>query len=171
MLLIFLWGIVFYLSAFIFSQFYLFSLGLLPIALYEFFRTEGEKNTKPLSFLTAALLILQFLHTTGFYNFPFSLDQLVSLLPTPLPGRVDPFVFFSVMTLVIFSFLLIRHTWGSITKFLAIVLLAGSLIQAYLFWPDIQAMLNSPQGKKLTENAEEKIIDNLFKRARRELYE
>src|SRR4030042_874506 len=80
-----------------------------------------------------------------------------------------PFVFLSVIILTIFAFLLIRYTWGSVTKFLAIALLAGALVQAYLFWPEIQMMINSPQGQRLIEGSKEKIKDNLYYRLRREL--
>ena len=83
---------------------------------------------------------------------------------------MDKFLFLSVVLLVIFAFLLIRYTWGSVTKFLAILLLVGALLQAYLFLPEIQTMVNTPQGQKLIEGSKEKIKDNLYYRLRRELY-
>jgi len=166
----FFWAVLFYFAGFFFSRFYLFSLGLLPFALYELFRTEGTHNTRPLSFLTAGLLILQFLHTSKIYPFPFKLDFLFELLPLTLPINMDKFLFLSVVLLVIFAFLLIRYTWGSVTKFLAILLLVGALLQAYLFLPEIQTMVNTPQGQKLIEGSKEKIKDNLYYRLRRELY-
>lgn len=169
MIFCFIWGIIAYLLGFLLSKFYFFSLGLLPFALYEFKRTEGKKNTKPLSLLTSLLLVFQFLHTSKIYPFPFNLSFLVDVLPIPVPKEIDPFVFLSVIILTIFAFLLIRYTWGSVTKFLAIALLAGALVQAYLFWPEIQMMINSPQGQRLIEGSKERIQDNLYYRLRREL--
>lgn len=169
MLFCFCWGIFFYILGFSLSKFELFSLGLLPTAIYEFFRTEGKKNTKPLSFLFSAILVLQFLHITKIYPFPFDISFITSLLPVTLPETTDSVIFLSVIVLLLISSLLIRYTWGSVTKFLAIILLAGSLIQGYLFWPEIQSMLNSPEGKTIMEEQKEKIKDNLYYRLRREL--
>jgi len=170
MLFCFIWGAILYLLGYYYSRFYFFSLGLLPFALYELWRTEGVHNTRPLSFLTSVVLVLQFLHTSKIYPFPFNLKPWLELLPVPLPAQVDPFLFLSFAVLVIFSFLLIRYTWGSVTKFLAIALLAGSLFQAYLFWPEIQMMINSAQGQELLKGSKEEIKDNLYYRLRRELY-
>jgi len=169
MVFCFVWGAVLYLLGFVFSKFWFFSLGLLPFALYEFKRTEGKKNTKPLSFFTSVLLVFQFLHTSGIYTFPWDLTFLLDLLPAGVPKTVDLFLFLSVVVLVIFSLLLIKYTWGSVTKFLAIALLMGSLIQAYIFWPEIQQMLNTPVGQRLLEGQKERIKDNLYYRLRREL--
>ncbi len=166
---IFVWGAVLYLLGFLLSKFYLFSLGLLPVAIYEFIRTEGKKNTKPLSFLTSVVLVFQFLHASKLYPFPFDPKPLLELLPVPVPATVDPVIFLSVIILIIFSLLLLRYTWGSVTKFLSILLLAGSLVQAWLFWPEIQTMLQTSQGQRLFEGSKERIRDNLYYRLRREL--
>lgn len=170
MVFCFVSGTLLYVSGFLFSRFYLLSLGLLPFALYELIRTEGVHNTRPLSFLTSVVLVFQFLHTSKIYPFPFDIKFLLDLLPTPLPAHVDPVVFLSVVILVIFAFLLIRYTWGSVTKFLAIMLLLGALIQAYLFWPEIQMMLQSAQGQGLLEGSKEEIRQNLFYRLRQEVF-
>lgn len=170
MMFCFIWGIILYIIGFTQSHFYLLSLGLLPFALYEFWRTEGTINTKPLSLLVSATLIFQFLHTSKIYKFPYDVKFLLDILPVPIPTYIDPFLFLSTILLVIFSLLLLRYTWGSVTKFLSIALLAGALIQAYLFWPEIQTMLNSPQGKQLLEGSKEQIKENLYYRLRREMF-
>jgi hypothetical protein len=170
MVFCFVWGIILYLIGYFSSHFYFFSLGLLPFAVYEGFRTEGEHNTKPLSFLTSLVLILQFLHTAKIFLFPFDIKPFLELLPVTIPSTLDPFLFLSVAILIIFSFLLIRYTWGSVTKFLAIALLVGALFQAWLFLPEIKIMLGSPEGQNLLKGAKEEIRDNLYYRLRRELY-
>lgn len=170
MIFCFIWGAVFYFLAFAISKFYFFSLGLIPFAIYELIRVEGKKNTRPLSFLTLLVLIFQFLHTSKIYPFPMDVSFIIEILPFPFPTQVDQALFLSVILLIIFALLLIRYTWGSVTKFLALMLLVGALIQAYLFWPDIQQMLQTPSGQRLMEGTKEKIRDNFYYRLRRELY-
>ena len=128
-----IWCLLLILATFLLSKFFLLSLALLPIAIYEFIRTEGKTHTKPLS------------------------DQ------------TDPYIFLSIIILLICSLLLIKYTWGSITKFLAILLLAGSLIQASLFWSDIKMLIGSQEGKTLLDQQSRKIKNNLFYRLKREL--
>ncbi len=164
-----IWVVGFYLLGWFTSHFYWLPLGLLPLALYELWRTEGVRNTRPLSFLTSVLLVLQFLHTSKLYLFPWNVAPLLQLLPVDIPKEIDQFLFLSVAVLIIFSLLLIKYTWGSVTKFLAIALLVGALVQAYIFWPEIQQMLYSPQGQRLLEEQKEKIRDNLYYRLRREI--
>ena len=154
-----LWVVIFYLLSFLLSRFYLFSLGLFPIALYELKRTEGLKNTRPLSFLISLILIFQFLHASA----------IVSFLPIALPPNLDPVIFVSVILLILFSFLLIRYTWGSITKFLSIILFVGSLLQASVFWPQIQQMLQTPSGQKFLEGHQQRVQQNLLDRLEKEL--
>jgi len=163
------WTAVFYLLALILSKFYLFPLGLAPLAVYELIRVEGEKNTRPLSFLILVILIFQFLHTTKIYLFPLKVGFILDLLPVAIPAHLDKFLFLSVAVLIIFSLLLIRYTWGSVTKFLAILLLLGSIIQASLFWPEIKAMKETPEGQQLMEESQERIKDNIYYRLRQEL--
>jgi hypothetical protein len=170
MIFCFIWGVVFYFLAFVISKFYFFSLGLIPLTIYELIRVEGKKNTRPLSFLTLLVLIFQFLHTSKIYLFPMDVSFIIEILPFPFPTYVDQVLFLSVILLIIFALLLIRYTWGSVTKFLAIMLLVGALIQTYLFWPDIQLMMQTPSGQRLMEGTKEKIRDNLYYRLRRELY-
>lgn len=164
------WGIVFFLLGCFFSHFYFFPIAMLPLTIYEFFRTEGTKNTKPLSFLFCLVLIFQFLHTAKIYPFPFNLDFLISLLPVPIPVNLDKFIFLSTLVLIVFSLLLIKYTWGTVTKFFAILLLAGSLIEALVFLPEIKMMIKTPQGQELFEGSKEEIKDNLYYRLRRELF-
>ena len=164
------WGILFFLLGFIYSHFSLLSLGLLPFAIYEFKRTEGLKNTKPISLLMVVILVFQFLHASGIFPFPFDISSLLELLPVPVFAGVDPFIFLSVASLVILSLLLIRYTWGSVTKFLAIALLVGSLLQGFSFWSAIQAFLATPEGQRLLEGSTENIRENLRYRLKRELF-
>ena len=165
----FLWALILSVLAFVVGKFYFFSLGLIPLAIYEFIRTEGKKNTKPLSLLTIILLIFQFLHTSKILIFPIDVTFLIKSLPVPVPVDVDPFLFMSIVLLIVFSLLLIKYTWGSITKFLAIGLLVGSLVQASVYWPEIQMMINTPEGQQLLEGQSERIKDNLLYRLRQEL--
>jgi heme O synthase-like polyprenyltransferase len=157
------------LGAFLLGHFFLMSLGLLPIAIYEFIRTEGKKNTKPLSLVVVVLLVFQFIHNSKIYVFEFDLSLLLNILPVSLSEHTDPYIFLSVIILVICSLLLIKYTWGSITKFLAILLLVGSLIQASLFWTEIKGFFDTEQGQTLMDEQSEKIKNNLFYRLRREL--
>ena len=164
-----IWCLLLILAAFLLSRFFLLSLALLPIAVYEFIRTEGKKNTKPLSLVVVAILIFQFVHNTKIYVFDFDLSLLLNILPVRLSDQTDPYIFLSVVIFVICSLLLIKYTWGSITKFLAILLLIGSLIQASLFWSDIKIFLDSQQGQTLMDQQSDRIKDNLFYRLKREL--
>lgn len=164
------WAVIFYVWGWLGARFYLFSLGLLPIALYEFKRTEGKKNTKPLSLLTSGLLVFQFLHAAGVYRFPWDVKFLFELLPVTEPVLADPFLFLSVVVLALFALLLVKYTWGSVTKLLAVILLVGALVQGYVFWPELEQMLGSPEGQELLESQKENIKDNLYYRLRRELF-
>lgn len=164
-----IWATLLILGAFLLSKFYLMSLALIPIAIYEFIRTEGKKNTKPLSLAVVGILLFQFLHTSKIYVFDFDLKLLLNILPITLSEQTDPYMFLSVIILVICSLLLIKYTWGSITKFLAILLLVGSLIQASLFWSEIEGFFATEEGQMLIDEQSEEIRDNLYYRLKKEL--
>lgn len=166
----FAWAFLFYVLGFVLSKFFLFSIGLLPLALYELFRTEGVKNTKPLSALVSIVLVLQILHSTGIFEFPFDIMFLLEILPVTISDTLDPFIFASVIALIIMSFLLIKYTWGSITKFLAIALLIGSLLQATVFWREVSQMLESDQGQELIDDSKDDIQENIKDRIEQELF-
>lgn len=170
MIFCFIWGILLYILGFALSKFYLFSIGLLPFAAYEAFRTEGEKNTKPLSFLMIAVLVLQFLHTTGIFLFPIDITFLFDILPFEMSASSDPIVLASIIALVIMSFMLIKYTWGSITKFLAIALLVGSLLQGLVFWSDIESFLDTDEGQTFIDESQDEIEDNIIYRIKQELF-
>ncbi len=164
-----IWCLLLISLSFLLNIFFLTSLALLPIAIYEFIRTEGKKNTKPLSLVVVTILLFQFIHDSNIYVFNFDLSLLLNILPVTLSKQTDPYIFLSVIILLICSLLLIKYTWGSITKFLAILLLVGSLIQASLFWSEIKVFIDSQEGKMLLNQQSDKIKDNLFYRLKREL--
>ncbi len=163
------WMAVFYLLAFALAKFYLFPLGLVFMAVYEAIRTEGKKNTKPVSILFLIVLIFQFAHTTKIFPFPFDLRFLLDILPIKFPAETDPFLFISILVLLFFSITLIKYTWGSVTKFLAILLLIGSILQGFVFWPEIKSISETPEGQEMIDESTEKIKDNLRYRIMREL--
>jgi hypothetical protein len=163
------WAIALYLIGYFSANFYFFPLGLLPVAIYEWFRTEGKKNTKPTSALMTIILIFQFAHSAKIFSFPIDLSRFTQYLPIIIPANIDQFIFVSAIVLVILSFTLIKYTWGSVTRLLAIILLTGSLIQASIFWEDIQVMFSSDEGQVLVEGAQEKITNTLVDRLKREL--
>lgn len=163
------WAITCYLIGYFSAKFYFFSLGLLPVAIYEWFRTEGKKNTKPTSALMSIILAFQFLHTANIFSFPINLERFTKYLPVVIPDNIDQFIFVSAIILVIMSFTLIKFTWGSVTRLLAIILLVGSLIQTSIFWQEIQTMLSSGEGQVLVEGAEERITNTIVDRIKREL--
>jgi DMSO reductase anchor subunit len=164
------WAVIFWIIGFTQATFYFFPIALIPLAIYELIRTEGVHNTKPLSLLTLLVLILQILHTAKIFRFPVDLRFVLDLLPIPVPGGVDTFMLVSTILLIIFSLLLVKWTWGSVTKFIAILLLIGSVIEAWVFWPLIQEMIHTPQGQELWENQKEVIKDNIYYRLRSEFY-
>jgi len=163
------WCLLLISLSFLLDIFFLTSLALLPIAVYEFIRTEGKKNTKPLSLVVVAILLFQFVHDSNIYVFNFDLSLLLNILPVTLSKQTDPYIFLSVIIFLICSLLLIKYTWGSITKFLAILLLVGSLVQASLFWSEVKVLIDSQEGKMLLDEQSDKIKDNLFYRLKREL--
>lgn len=164
-----IWCVLLILGAFLLGKFFLMSLALLPIAIYEFIRTEGKKNTKPLSLIVVIILLFQFVHNSKIYVFDFDLSLLLNILPISLSEQTDPYLFLSVIILVICSLLLIKYTWGSITKFLAILLLVGSLIQASLFWSEIKGFFATEEGQALMDEQSERIKNNLYYRLKKEL--
>lgn len=164
------WAVLVYILGWLTGHFYWLSIALLPVAIYEAVRTEGTKNTKPLSAITCLLLVAQFLHTSKIYPWPLDVSGLVSLLPIKLPVGIDEALFMSVLILLVLALLLVKYTWGSVTKFLAIVLLVGALGQAYLFLPEIKGLLKSPAGQRLWNEQKVRIQDNIYYRLRNELY-
>lgn len=152
------------------AKFFLLPLSLMPLALYEIIRTEGVKNTKPLALATLVLLVIQFLHTSKILLFPQKLmEPVLNLLPFTLPAKSDPIILISILMLAFFALLLIKYTWGSVTKFIAILLLLGASIQVYLFWPQLAYVAKSPFIQDLVETQKTNIKDNLRYRIEQEL--
>ena len=157
------WMAVFYATAFLSGRFYFFPLGMLFLVVYEIVRTEGVKNTKPLSFLMLVVILLQFLHTTKIFLFPIDVSFIIEFLPLEY-SSVDKFLLTSIFLLIIFSLLLIRYTWGSVTKFLAILLLVGSLLECWPFWGELMRMYQSREGQQLKQELQNNIQENIERR-------
>lgn len=162
-----IWCLLLTFLFFLLNKFFL-TLALMPMAIYEFTRTEGKKNTKPLSLAVVGILLFQFIHDSKIYVFNFDF-LFLNILLAALSKQTDLYIFLIVIIFIICSLLLIKYTWGSITMFLAILLLVGSLIQASLFWSDIKVFFDSQQGQILIEEQSDKIKDNFFYRLKREL--
>lgn len=169
MIFVVVWAVLFWLAGLYTSTFWMLSVAMIPIAIYEIIRTEGKKNTKPLSALTLGVLILQLLHVTKIFLLPIDVSFLLDILPVSVPSDVDQIIFLSIILLLIFSILLIKYTWGSVTKLLAILLLVGSLIQAYMYWSVFEDIINSNEGQQLIQSQEENIKKNLQYRLEQEL--
>jgi hypothetical protein len=163
------WSILFSLIGVFTHHLYLVSLALMPLALYELIRTQGIRNTKPLSLATLVVLVLQFLHDSTLFLFPFDLTPLINLLPITLPPSVDPVILLSILLLGFFSLSLIKYTWGSITKLLAILLLLGTAVQVYMYWSHISSLIKDPYVQDLIDSRQQDIKDNLRYRLEREL--
>lgn len=163
------WSILFSLAGVFTRHLHLVSLALMPLAFYELIRTKGLQNTKPLSLATLIVLVLQFLHDSTLFPFPLDLTFLINLLPITLPPSADPVILVSIVLLGFLSISLIKYTWGSITKLLAILLLIGCAVQVFMYWSHIAGLVNDPYVQNILQRRQQDIKDNLRYRLEREL--
>ena len=106
--------------------------GIVPAAVYEAWRTEGY-YTKGASIAIVALVLLEILAILGIIK--FNLAQYFNASDMYFGGYILPLgdiaSIFPIVA-VILSILLVRRTYGPYTKWLAILLIASSVVLLYI---------------------------------------
>ena len=107
-------------------------VGIVPAAIYEAWRTEGV-STKAASIGIVILVILEILAILGLVR--FNLAEMLGMQDYYLAGYIVPLgdvVSIFPIAAVILSILLVRRTYGPYTKWLAILLIASSVVLLYV---------------------------------------
>lgn len=111
---------------------YYIMIGIIPAALYEACRTEGY-YTKTASIGIVILVILEVLAIMGIVR--FNLAEMLGMQDYYLAGYVVPLgdvASIFPIAAVVLSILLVRRTFGPYTKWLAILLIASSVVLLYV---------------------------------------
>lgn len=106
--------------------------GIVPAALYEAWRTEGY-YTKTASIGIVILVILEVLAILGMIR--FNLAEMLGMQDYYLAGYIVPLgdvASIFPIAAVVLSILLVRRTYGPYTKWLAILLIASSVVLLYV---------------------------------------
>ncbi len=131
-------------------------IGMLPVALYEAYRTGGI-TTKISSFLICLILIAEIVIIAKGMKLE-SIEALISL------KKSFPFLELSMIAPVItalLSFTLFRKTYGIYTRWLAIVILGTSLALLYSVNP---SLMDRVKKSEIKEVIKEKIKDEVKRR-------
>ena len=106
--------------------------GIVPAALYEAWRTEGY-YTKTASIVIVVLVLLEILAIMGLIR--FNLASYFNTSTMYFGGYVMPLgdiISIFPIIAVLLSILLVRRTYGPYTKWLAILLIASSVVLLYV---------------------------------------